>query len=51
MTIIWAIPFIFILRRLIRDNNGIRFQSINYDPDEFIKRLGIYYLCLDDLLS
>ena len=48
MTIIWCGTLALLLNRLQR--NPFAVTHIKYDMNERIKRLGVYYLCIDDLL-
>ena len=47
MTIIWGGTLAILLNRFRR--NLFRVTRINRDIDAQIKRIGVYYMCIDDL--
>ncbi|MBR1904961.1 MAG: hypothetical protein IJ819_00670 [Clostridiales bacterium] len=48
MVIIWAAPLAVCLKRLLK--KPIRIQKISFNTRDFVKRIGVYYMCIDDLL-
>ncbi|MBR1907089.1 MAG: hypothetical protein IJ819_11645 [Clostridiales bacterium] len=47
MVIIWAAPLAVCLKRLIK--KPIRIQKLSFSDKDFVKRIGVYYMCIDDL--
>ena len=47
MTIVWYGAIVLLLNRLQR--NPFKVIHIKLDKLERIKRLGVYYMCIDDL--
>ncbi len=47
ITIIWSGALVFLLVRLKRKPYEV--TRIKHDETERIKRLGVYYMCIDDL--
>ncbi len=47
MTIVWYGSLVLLLNRL--QKNPFKVTHIKHDNLERIKRLGIYYMCIDDL--
>ena len=47
MMIIWGGTLAILLNRFRR--NLFRVTRINHDIDAQIKRIGVYYMCIDDL--
>ena len=47
MTVIWGGTLAILLNRLRR--NQFRVTRIRHDIDAQIKRIGVYYMCIDDL--
>lgn len=47
MTIVWYGPLVLLLNRL--QSNPFKVTYIKHDKLKRIKRLGVYYMCIDDL--
>ena len=47
MTIIWGGTLAFLLSRFRK--KLFRVTRLNHDIDAQIKRIGVYYMCIDDL--
>ena len=47
VSIIWAVPLAVLLRRLVSIPYNI--NNVPFNADAYIKRIGVYYMCIDDL--
>lgn len=47
LSIIWAAPLALFLKRLVSAPYNI--NIIPYKTEAYVKRIGIYYMCIDDL--
>lgn len=47
MTVIWAGTLAVLLNRFRR--NLFRVTKVRYDIDAQIKKIGVYFMCIDDL--
>lgn len=47
MTIVWGGMLVILLNRL--QQPPYRITRIKHDENEQIKRIGVYYMCIDDL--
>ena len=47
VVIIWAASMAVFLKRLVSVPYNI--NNIPYDTEAYVKRIGIYYMCIDDL--
>ncbi len=49
MIVIWGGFLAIILNRVCKQNKPYVLQKVHYSVDEQIKRIGVYYMCIDDL--
>lgn len=49
MIVIWGGFLAIMLDRIRRQNKPYTLQKVHYSVDEQIKRIGVYYMCIDDL--
>ncbi len=49
MTIVWGIFLALLLARLNNRHSPFRIQRVHFSPDDQFKRIGVYYMCIDDL--
>ena len=47
VTVIWAVPLAVFLKSLVDAPYNIK--VISYDTETYVKRIGVYYMCIDDL--
>ena len=47
VSVIWVAPLAVLLRRLVSIPYNI--NNIPYNTEAYVKRIGIYYMCIDDL--
>ncbi len=47
VSVIWAVPLAVLLRRIVSVPYNI--NSIPYNAEAYVKRIGVYYMCIDDL--
>ena len=47
VVIIWALPLAVFIKKLLR--KPINVQKCAFNTIDFIKRIGVYYMCIDDL--
>ena len=47
VTVIWAVPLAVYLRRLASAPYNINIVPFNIEA--YAKRIGVYYMCIDDL--
>lgn len=49
MIIVWGGLFAILLSRINLPKTTYRIENIKYSTDDQIKRIGVYYMCIDDL--
>lgn len=49
MIIVWGGFLALILSQLSHSSKTYTVQKIHYSTDDQIKRIGVYYMCIDDL--
>lgn len=51
MTIIWGGHLVLVLNQLCRAKNHVKIQRFCLSKTQQAKRIGVYYMCIDDLLN
>ena len=49
MIIVWGGFLAILLSRINLQKTTYRIENIKYSTDDQIKRIGVYYMCIDDL--
>ena len=49
MIIVWGGFLALILGQLRHSRKRYTVQKMRFSPDDQIKRIGVYYMCIDDL--
>ena len=49
MIIVWGGFLALLLRQMNLQKTTYRIENTRYSTDEQVKRIGIYYMCIDDL--
>lgn len=49
MTIVWTGFLAILLKRINLKKTTYRIENIKYSIDDQAKRIGVYYMCIDDL--
>ncbi len=50
MVLVWFSPILYILGLIRRLHKCSPFTLVRNNTEDFIKRIGTYYMCIDDLM-
>ena len=49
MVFVWAVPLIYILDILKKQKKRFPISHVHGFEEEYRKRIGVYYMCIEDL--
>ena len=49
MIIVWGVFLALLFSQINRPKSTYKIENTRYSIDEQVKRIGVYYMCIDDL--